>query len=142
MSKVIVAVGAVIEDNEGRVLLVKHKPERGGYWQGKWICPGGSLELGETMEDGARREVKEETGLDIDIRKLLLPFERIVHEGRKTALHVIYIDFVAKVVGGEFAPASDVGEGKWVAKKDLLGMWGELHADTQRLMALAGMLEG
>ena len=140
MSKVIVAVGAVIEDNEGRVLLVKHKPERGGYWQGKWICPGGSLELGETMEDGARREVKEETGLDIDVRKLLLPFERIVHEGRKTTLHVIYIDFIARVVGGEFMPASDVGDGRWVAKKDLLGMWDELHADTQRLMALAGML--
>lgn len=140
MSKIIVAVGAVIEDDEGRVLLVKHKSERGGYWQGKWICPGGSLELGETLEDGARREVKEETGLDIDVRKLLLPFERIVHEGRKTALHVIYIDFIARVVGGEFAPASDVGEGRWVPKKDLLGMWGELHADTQRLMALAGML--
>jgi ADP-ribose pyrophosphatase YjhB (NUDIX family) len=140
LSKVIVAVGAVIEDNEGRVLLVKHKPERGGYWQGKWICPGGSLELGETLEDGARREAKEETGLDIDVRNLLLPFERIVHEGRRTALHVIYIDFVARVVGGEFMPASDVGEGKWVLKKDLLGMWDELHADTQRLMALAGML--
>ena len=140
MSKVIVAVGAVIEDNEGRVLLVKHKPERKGYWQGKWICPGGRLELGETLEDGARREVEEETGLDINIRKLLLPFERIVHEGRKTTLHVIYIDFIARAVGGEFTPASDVGEGKWVAKQELLSMWGELHADTQRLMALAGML--
>ncbi len=142
MSKIIVAVGAVIEDNEGRVLLVKHKLERGGYWQGEWICPGGKLELGETLEEGAKREVKEETGLDIDIRKLLLPFERIVHEGRKTSLHVIYIDFVAKVVGGEFAPASDVGEGRWFACGELLGMWGELHADTQRLMALAGMLGG
>ena len=140
MSKIILAVGAVIEDNEGRILLVKHKPERGGYWQDKWICPGGSLELGETLEEGARREVKEETGLDIDIRKLLLPFERIVHEVRKTALHVIYIDFIARAVGGEFTPGSDVGEGRWVAKQELSGMWSELHADTQRLMALAGMI--
>ena len=140
MSKIILAVGAVIEDSEGRILLVKHKPERGGYWQDKWICPGGSLELGETLEEGARREVKEETGLDIDIRKLLLPFERIVHEVRKTALHVIYIDFIARAVGGEFTPGSDVGEGRWVAKQELSGMWSELHADTQRLMALAGMI--
>jgi 8-oxo-dGTP diphosphatase len=139
LNKIILAVGAVIEDKDGRILLVKHKPERGGYWQGKWICPGGKLKLGETLEEGARREVREETGLDIDITRLLLPFERIVHEGRKTTLHVIYIDFTAKVVGGEFAPASDVGEGKWVARGELTGMWGELHADTQRLMALAGM---
>jgi len=140
LSKIIVAVGAVIEDNEGRILLVKHKPERKGYWQGKWICPGGSLELGETLEEGARREVKEETGLDIDIQKLLLPFERIVREGRKTALRVIYIDFVAKVVGGEFTPASDVGEGRWVTRSEMRRMWGELHEDTQKLMKLAGML--
>jgi len=47
-----VAVGAVIEDGEGRILLVKHVAERGGFWQGKWICPGGGLELGETIEEG------------------------------------------------------------------------------------------
>jgi 8-oxo-dGTP diphosphatase len=140
LSKIILAVGAVIEDDSGRILLVKHKPERGGYWRGKWICPGGKLELGETLEEGARREVKEETGLDIDIMKLLLPFERIVHDGRKTMLHIIYIDFIAKAVGGEFAPASDVGEGRWVLKQELRGIWGDLHADTQRLMVLAGVV--
>ena len=58
MSKIIVAVGAVIEDNEGRILLVKHKPERGGYWQGEWICPGGKLELGETLEEAAKAHSK------------------------------------------------------------------------------------
>jgi len=140
LSEIIIGVGAIVEDDKGRILLVKHKPERKGYWQGKWICPGGQLNLGETLEDGARREVKEETGLDIDIRKLLLPFERIVHEGRKTTLHVIYIDFMARAVGGEFAPASDVGQGRWVTRSEMRGIWGELHEDTQRLMKLAGII--
>ena len=61
--EILVAVGAVIKDENDRVLLVKHRPERGGFWQGKWIFPGGKLELGERIEDGVRREVKEETNL-------------------------------------------------------------------------------
>lgn len=140
MSEIMLAVGAVIEDSEDRILLVKHKPERGGYWQGKWICPGGKLETGETLEDGARREVKEETGLDVEIGRQIPLFDRIVREGRKTTLHVVYVDFTAKVAGGEFAPASDVGEGRWVTRSEMKGMWGELHEDTQRLMKLAGVV--
>ncbi|MFA5055046.1 MAG: NUDIX domain-containing protein [Dehalococcoidia bacterium] len=140
MSEIILAVGAVIEDKDGRILLVKHRTERKGYWQGKWICPGGRLELGETLEEGARREVKEETGLDVELGIQIPAFERIVREGAKVALHVVYIDFIARVAGGEFAPASDVGEGRWVTRSEMRGMWGELHEDTQRLMKLAGVV--
>ena len=140
MSDIIIGVGAVIEDDKERILLVKHKPERGGYWQGKWICPGGKLELGEKLEDGARREVKEETGLDVYLVKKLPPFERIVHEDGGSTLHVVYIDFMAKVAGGDFAPASDVGQGRWVTRIEMKGIWGELHEDTQRLMKLAGVV--
>ena len=140
MSEIIVGVGAVIEDDRGRILLVMHRPGRGGYWQGKWICPGGKLELGERMEDGARREVKEETGLDIEIGSQIPPFERIVHEDGGNILHVIYIDFMAKVVSGKFTPQSDVGQGRWVTRSEMKGIWGELHEDTQRLMKLAGVV--
>ena len=69
-----VAVGAVIEDEAGRILLVKHVPRRGGFWQGKWICPGGRLEWGESIEEGIKREVKEETNLDISLVHPLVPF--------------------------------------------------------------------
>jgi len=47
---IMIGVGTVIEDEAGRILLVKHRPERDGFWQGKWICPGGKLESGETIE--------------------------------------------------------------------------------------------
>jgi len=137
MDEIMVAVGAVIEDEARRVLLVKHVPERSGYWQGKWICPGGKLRFGESMEQGVAREIMEETNLQIRLITLLPPFERIVKSHGKTTLHVIYIDFLAQLVGGEFRPGSDVGEGIWVSREDLPKIWDELHEDTQNLLKIA-----
>lgn len=135
--EIILAVGAVIEDDEGRILLVRHVPERGGFWRGKWICPGGRLSLGEEIEQGIKREVREETNLEIRLTTPLVPFERIVKVEGGTALHVIYIDYLAEVVWGEFRPGGDVGEGIWVHKEDLPGIWEELHDDTKRLLEIA-----
>lgn len=136
-SHILVAVGAVIQDDKNRILLVKHKAERGGYWQGKWICPGGELEVGEEIREGIKREIKEETNLDMQLMKPLVPFERIVKTNAKTTLHVIYIDYVAKLLDGELKVASDVGEALWIEKKDIPKIWQELHPDTQRLFELA-----
>lgn len=132
-----VAVGAVIEDDRGKILLVKHVPERGGYWQGKWICPGGRLHLGEGMEEAARREIMEETHLEVLLTEPLVPFERIVKSKGETQMHVIYIDYLAKVVGGELMPDSDIGEGMWVEKERIPDIWQDLHEDTQRLLKIA-----
>ena len=139
--EVMVAVGAVIEDGDGRVLLVKHVEERGGFWKGKWICPGGKLELGETIEEGIVREVREETNLEIKLIAPLIPFDRIVKEGEETKLHVIYIDYLAEVVGGgELKPASDVGQAIWVPKEKVPAIWAELHDDTKRLLQIANIV--
>jgi ADP-ribose pyrophosphatase YjhB (NUDIX family) len=135
--KILVGVGAVIEDDKGRILLVKHVPERGGFWQGKWICPGGGLERGEKIEEGIKREVKEETNLEIELTTPLIPFDRIVKGEGQIKLHVIYIDYLAKLIGGELKPASDVGEAIWVLKEELPRIWEELHDDTQRLFQIA-----
>ena len=135
-----IAVGAVIEDSEGQVLLVKHVPERGGFWQGKWICPGGGLEPGETIEEGIKREIREETQLEIDLMTPLPPFDRIVRSKDKVSLHVIYIDYRARVTGGSLKLGSDVGEARWVEKGRLLEIWGELHEDTRRLLRIAKMV--
>jgi len=107
---IMVGVGAVIEDKAGRILLVKHVPERGGFWQGKWICPGGKLEYGETIKEGIKREIREETQLEIELLAPLHPFDTVVSAGGKSSLHVIYIDYLAKVTGGKLKPGSDVGE--------------------------------
>lgn len=139
-SRIVVAVGAVIEDDKGRILLVKHKPERGGFWQGKWICPGGELELGETIGEGIKREVKEETGLEIELGKHLSAFDRIVKSAGEVSLHVVYIDYIVKLVGGELKVNSDVGEALWVKKDELDRIWEDIHEDAKKLLKLAGMV--
>jgi 8-oxo-dGTP diphosphatase len=136
---IMVAVGAVIQDGSDRVLLVKHRPEREGFWQGKWICPGGGLMFGEKIEDGIRREVKEETNLDIELTTPLIPFDRIVRSGDQTELHVIYIDYLAQKIKGDLKPDSDVGEARWFDRKDIPVIWEELHEDTQKLLKIANI---
>jgi len=138
---IMIGVGAVIEDEAGRILLVKHVPERGGFWQGKWICPGGRLDFGETIEEGIKREVREETQLEIDLIKPLPPFDRIVGSNDEVSLHVIYIDYRARVTGGKLKPGSDVGEAIWVEKKQVLQIWEELHEDTQKLLRIAKIVD-
>ncbi len=137
---IMIGVGAVIEDEAGRILLVKHIPERGGFWQGKWICPGGRLELGETIEEGIKREVMEETQLEIELVTPLYPFDRIVRLNGKVSLHVVYIDYLARLTGGNLKPGSDVGEAIWVEKERLSQIWEELHDDTKKLFQIAGVV--
>ena len=132
-----IGVGAIIEDGAGRILLVRHKPERGGFWQGKWICPGGELEPGETIEEGIKREVKEETRLEIDLIAPLPPFDRIVRTNGEISLHVVYIDYLARISGSELKAGSDVGEAIWVEKNKITEIWEELHEDTKKLLRIA-----
>jgi ADP-ribose pyrophosphatase YjhB (NUDIX family) len=135
-----IGVGAVIEDDGGRLLFVRHKPERGGFWKGKWIFPGGLLEVGETVEDGIRREVLEETGLTIELTSdLVPPVERIVTRDGEVDLHVVYIVKRAKLSGGTLRPASDVGEAMWVERERITDIWDELHVDTIRILGLLGV---
>jgi len=136
-----IGVGAVIEDEDGRILLVKHVPARGGFWQGKWICPGGELEPSETIEEGIRREVKEETQLEIDLLEPLPPFDRIVRTQDEVSLHVIYIDYLARTTGGELKPESDVGEAIWIEKEHIPEIWEELHDDTKKLLQIARVID-
>ena len=141
MSEIMIGVGAVIRDKVGRVLLVKHVPQRGGFWQGKWICPGGGLQVGETIEHGILREVGEETSLKVKLLRPLVPFERIVKEGDEVTLHVIYIDYLAEMIGGNLTPADDVGEAIWVSEEELQQRWNELHDDTKILFQIAGIVQ-
>jgi ADP-ribose pyrophosphatase YjhB (NUDIX family) len=64
VTRYIVGCGAAALNDDGKFLMVR---QEGGYWQGKWIFPGGKLEMGETLEECARREFIEETGCDLRI---------------------------------------------------------------------------
>ena len=137
---IIIAVGAVILDADEQVLLVKHVPERRSFWQGKWICPGGRLQIGEGIEAGILREVWEETRLDIRLKRPLVPFERIIYGEDGVRLHVIYIDYLAEKVGGALQPGDDVGEAVWIPRLQLATLGEALHEDTRRLLEIAQVL--
>jgi 8-oxo-dGTP diphosphatase len=138
---IIIAVGAVVLDAADHILLVKHVPERKSFWQGKWICPGGRLQVGESIEAGILREVWEETRLHILLRRALVPFERIIHGDDGVRLHVIYIDYLAETIGGALQPADDVGEAIWMPRPQLSTLGEALHEDTRRLLEIAQVLE-
>jgi 8-oxo-dGTP diphosphatase len=137
---IIVAVGAVILDDADHILLVKHVPERKSFWQGKWICPGGRLRVGESIEAGIRREIWEETHLHIRLNRPLVPFERIIHGEGGVRLHVVYIDYLAEKIGGELQPGDDVGEAAWIPRLQLPLLGEALHADTRRLLEIAQLM--
>ncbi len=134
---ILIGVGALVEDERGRILLVRHKAERGGFWQGTWILPGGMLRLGEAIDEGIKREVAEETGLVVEvIESEVDPTERIVRERGRLTLHVVYIVKRARIVGGELTPASDVGEVMWAGNDEMAAIKGEIHPDTVRILGL------
>lgn len=109
---------AVIFDENQRFLLVK----RGGEpFRGWWGLPGGAVELGETVEQALIREVREETGLDVDIGPFLRYKDAISYadgvagnESRAVAFHYVILFFVAYVAGGRLQAASDASEARWV----------------------------
>jgi nucleoside triphosphatase len=87
-------VGGLIVNEEGKLLLAKsHK------WNGKYTLPGGHIELGETMEQAVKREVKEETGLDVEVVQFLLHQEAIYSNEFYKEKHYIFFDFYCKTLG-------------------------------------------
>ncbi len=137
---ILIGVGALVQDGQGRTLLVRHKAERGGYWRGTWILPGGMLKVGETIDEGIAREVAEETGLVVEvIDSEVDPTERIVREGGHVTLHVVYIVRRARIVGGELLPGSDVGEARWADREEMARIRDEIHPDTVEILKLFGI---
>jgi 8-oxo-dGTP diphosphatase len=101
----IVGAGAAIIDGT-RLLLIKRGREPG---KGLWAVPGGKVEPGEALRDTVRREVKEETGLDIEVGELIWAGENIGEHG-----HLVLIDYLAEVIGGDLSPGDDADEAAWV----------------------------
>lgn len=99
------AVGALIVDAGGRVLLTRRA---GAPFAGWWDVPGGFLELGEHPEDGLRREMREELGVEIEIVRFLGHFM-----GEYEGEHVLNIVYVARADLSRAAPHDDVTEFAW-----------------------------
>ena len=115
----LVGVGALIL-RRGRILLAQRGKEPLKGW---WSLPGGALELGESLEDAVRREVLEETGLEVECVKLFEVFERIMRDAEGAPeYHWILIDYLCRVTGGKLFPGDDVCAVDWVRRRDLPGL--------------------
>ena len=112
----IVGVGAVIVSGGG-VLVVRRRYEP---LAGRWSLPGGALELGETLESGVRREMLEETGLEVEVGPVIEVFDRILlDETRRVRYHFVLVDYLCWPVGGELGPGSDVDAAVFVRPTEL-----------------------
>ncbi len=110
-------VGVVIVE-DGRILLVR----RGrGVYEGRWAVPGGKVAYGERMRDAARREVEEETGLEVEVGEVVWVGETI-GPGKPPAWHYVLVDFAGRVTGGEPEAADDAAEVRWVLLDEALDL--------------------
>ncbi len=87
--------------------------------KGERSIPGGMVELGEELAAGVRRELKEETGLDVEPLECILVFDRIQREGKRVKYHYVIVDYLCRRKRGRVRPASDVVDARWVRREDL-----------------------
>ena len=119
----VVGVGGVIIADE-RALLIKrgHPP-----LQGEWSIPGGTLELGETLLEGVRRELAEETGVEVRVLDLIEVFDRIYVQAddggggtpERPKFHYVIIDYLCERISGEARAGSDVTDVAFAREDEL-----------------------
>jgi len=107
--KPVVGVGVVLV-SDGQILLIKRGHEPG---KGLWAVPGGKVKLGESLKEAARREMLEETGLEVEVGEVVWVGESI-DDGN----HLVLIDFDGVMTGGTLMASSDADEVRWVPFKD------------------------
>jgi len=123
--KVPIIAGGILERDD-KFLLVNAKV---GIPKGLWNNPGGRTDEGETVEEAASREVKEETGFDTEIEGLVGIYHRLKHGA------IVRIQFKMKIIGGELdLPKDEIEEAKWFSLEEIKQMddskfaWGTKEA--------------
>lgn len=127
-----VGVGAVVLRGDEVLLVRRAKPPS----QGHWSIPGGAQHIGESVAEAALREVKEETGLDVDLVEQIAVIDSIRRdEVGRVAFHYTLIDFVALWRSGEPVAGDDASETVWAPIVGIAdyGLWDE----TDRIIRLA-----
>lgn len=101
-----VSVAGIVVRDDGRVLVIKRDDN------GHWEAPGGVLELDETFEDGVRREVLEETGLEVAVEQLTGVYKNLTHG-------IVALVFRCRVAGGEPHPTEEAREIRWMTEEEV-----------------------
>jgi 8-oxo-dGTP diphosphatase len=113
------SVGAVVCNGE-KVLLVLRGQEPS---KGKWSIPGGVMELGETVPEAARREVREECSVEIEPAEVIEVRDAIVRDqAGRIRFHYVLVDVIASYLSGDIRAGSDVEDARWVSKEELANL--------------------
>lgn len=128
----VIGVGTVVWHGERVLLVQRGRPPR----QGQWSLPGGAQHLGESVADAARREVQEETGLEVEVGPVIATVDLIEHDADgRVRYHYTLIDFTAEANSAELLPGDDAADARWFDLDQIepLGLWSE----TRRIIELA-----
>lgn len=111
-----VAVGAIVFERD-RVLLVR----RGNApAEGIWAIPGGKVELGETLQEAAEREIREETGLTIRAHDPVFTFDLVERDDNgRVRFHYVIVDLSADYISGDPIPGDDALEARWISYQEM-----------------------
>jgi 8-oxo-dGTP diphosphatase len=111
----VVGVGGVIV-RDGRALIVKraHEPRKG-----EWSLPGGLVELGETLVEAAKREIREETGLEVEVGEVIEVFDRVHHLDGRVRYHFVIVDYLCRPTGGTLQAGDDAEDVAWVSDEEV-----------------------
>ncbi|MEG0306671.1 MAG: NUDIX hydrolase [Clostridium sp.] len=115
----IVTAAGVVENHKGEILLVKAH-------HGGWVFPGGQVEVGENLIDAATREIKEESGINVDVKKLFaISSNTATHKGYNGVEKVptkVMMDFICTFIDGTLCISDENSESCWVKKDKVLDM--------------------
>ena len=112
----IVGVGGVVIAEERALLIRRAHPPL----EGQWSIPGGTLEVGETLIEGVKRELAEETGTEVRVLEMIEVFERISRDDtERPKYHFVILDYLCELVGGEPHAGSDVTDVAWCHEAEM-----------------------
>ena len=128
----IIGLGAAVIGPQGVLLVKRGKPPR----MGAWSLPGGAQDLGETIKEGIVREVREETGLDVEVIEIIDVIESIHHDPNgRIKYHYTLVDAYVIETGGTLKAGSDAIEAQWFSMKEIEDL--QLWVETNRIISEA-----